>query len=93
MIGLNWGNGFVTDKDLINSRGLSNPISFFEQAVTRPWAKKVSITALCGFSGRASSSKASVPDSWCAAANHALAAWMWFDRCASCSSQIPLITC
>uniref|UniRef100_A0A383VFK3 Glycoside hydrolase family 5 domain-containing protein n=1 Tax=Tetradesmus obliquus TaxID=3088 RepID=A0A383VFK3_TETOB len=40
MIGLNWGNGFVTDKDTISSRGLSNPTSFFEQVVTRPWVKK-----------------------------------------------------
>jgi hypothetical protein len=45
MIGLNWGNGFVTDRELINSRGLSNPIGFFEQAVTRPWVKKVRAAA------------------------------------------------
>jgi hypothetical protein len=59
MIGLNWGNGFVTDKDLISSRGLSNPISFFEQAVTRPWAKRVSSTSTSTSTSTSSSSSSS----------------------------------
>jgi hypothetical protein len=44
MIGLNWGNGFVTDAQLIQSRGLSNPTSFFNQLVRKPYAKSVRVS-------------------------------------------------
>jgi hypothetical protein len=42
MFGLNWGNGFITDEDIISSRGLSNPNKFFQRLVKKPYAKKVS---------------------------------------------------
>jgi len=37
--GLNWGNGFVTDLDVIQSRGLSNPNAFFKYLVKKPYVK------------------------------------------------------
>ena len=58
MIGLNWGNGFVTDPQLISSRGLSNPTNFFNQLVRKPYAKKVQpaltfpLRLCCGFCSR-----------------------------------------
>lgn len=42
MFGLNWGNGFITDVDIINSRGLSNPNKFFQSLLKKPYARKVS---------------------------------------------------
>lgn len=41
MMGLSWGNGFVTDRNVIQSRGLSDANGFFQRLVTRPYAKKV----------------------------------------------------
>ncbi|KAF6263154.1 glycoside hydrolase superfamily [Scenedesmus sp. NREL 46B-D3] len=40
MFGLNWGNGFITDVDVINSRGLSNPNKFFQSLLKKPYARK-----------------------------------------------------
>lgn len=37
--GLNWGNGFVTDPEVIQSRGLSNPTAFFKYLVKKPYVK------------------------------------------------------
>jgi aryl-phospho-beta-D-glucosidase BglC (GH1 family) len=37
--GLNWGNGFVTDPQVIQSRGLSNPTEFFKYLVNKPYVK------------------------------------------------------
>jgi hypothetical protein len=37
--GLNWGNGFVTDPNVIQSRGLSNPTAFFKYLVRKPYVK------------------------------------------------------
>jgi aryl-phospho-beta-D-glucosidase BglC (GH1 family) len=37
--GLNWGNGFVTDINVINSRGLSNPNAFFTYLVNKQYSK------------------------------------------------------
>jgi hypothetical protein len=42
MFGLNWGNGFITDRDIISSRGLSNPNAFFQRLLKKPYVKKVS---------------------------------------------------
>jgi len=39
--GLNWGNGFVTDKAVIQSRGLSDANPFFRELVTKPYVDKV----------------------------------------------------
>lgn len=41
MFGLNWGNGFITDYNIINSRGLSDPNPFFATLVRKPYADKV----------------------------------------------------
>jgi hypothetical protein len=41
MFGLNWGNGFITDYNIINSRGLSDPNPFFASLVRKPYADKV----------------------------------------------------
>lgn len=45
MYGLNWGNGFVTNLDIINSRGLSDPNDFFQDLLTKPYVNSVSSTA------------------------------------------------
>jgi aryl-phospho-beta-D-glucosidase BglC (GH1 family) len=37
--GLNWGNGFVTDPNVIQSRGLSNPTEFFKYLVRKPYVQ------------------------------------------------------
>jgi hypothetical protein len=37
--GLNWGNGFVTDLNVIQSRGLSNPNEFFKYLVNKQYSK------------------------------------------------------
>ncbi|WIA19208.1 hypothetical protein OEZ86_005581 [Tetradesmus obliquus] len=44
MFGLNWGNGFITDYNIINSRGLSDPNPFFATLVRKPYADKSVIT-------------------------------------------------
>eukprot|EP00879_Flechtneria_rotunda_P005895 GHRR01006201.1.p1 GENE.GHRR01006201.1~~GHRR01006201.1.p1 ORF type:complete len:485 (+),score=144.84 GHRR01006201.1:175-1629(+) len=44
MLGLNWGNGFVTDYNVIRSRGLSDPNPFFSTLVRKPYASKVVFT-------------------------------------------------
>lgn len=43
MFGLNWGNGFITNQDIINSRGLSDPNVFFQDLLTKPYANNVSL--------------------------------------------------
>ncbi|KAI8472618.1 MAG: glycoside hydrolase superfamily [Monoraphidium minutum] len=42
--GLNWGNGFVTDMEVIRNRGLSDATPFFRELVTKPYVHKVVIT-------------------------------------------------
>jgi len=44
--GLNWGNGFITDRDLIASRGLSDANPFFQELVKKPYADKVGALVL-----------------------------------------------
>jgi hypothetical protein len=41
ILGLSWGNGFVTDINVINSRGLSDPNPFFQRLLSRPYVDKV----------------------------------------------------
>jgi len=41
MFGLNWGNGFITDKAVIRERGLSDANSFFTNLVAKPYYGKV----------------------------------------------------
>jgi hypothetical protein len=51
MFGLNWGNGFITDYNIINSRGLSDPNPFFSQLVRKPYVAQVrghSVRWWCG---------------------------------------------
>lgn len=45
MFGLNWGNGFITNQDIINSRGLSDPNAFFQDLLTKPYSNNVSCFA------------------------------------------------
>jgi hypothetical protein len=56
MFGLNWGNGFITDRDIIDSRGLSNPNKFFQRLVMKPYVKKV--RGLQEFAGAAAAAAA-----------------------------------
>jgi aryl-phospho-beta-D-glucosidase BglC (GH1 family) len=44
MYGLNWGNGFITDRGVISSRGLSDANPFFQQLVRKPYLKSVVLT-------------------------------------------------
>lgn len=39
----NWGNGFVTDKSLIQQYGLSDPNPFFQALLTKPYANRTVI--------------------------------------------------
>lgn len=39
--GLNWGNGFVTDPEIIRNRGLSDATPFFTELITKPYVDKV----------------------------------------------------
>jgi hypothetical protein len=41
ILGLSWGNGFVTDLNVIGSRGLSDPNPFFQRLLTRPYLSQV----------------------------------------------------
>jgi hypothetical protein len=43
MMGLSWGNGFVTDRSIIQSRGLSDANGFFQRLVTKPYVHKVRV--------------------------------------------------
>jgi hypothetical protein len=43
MFGLNWGNGFITDYNIINSRGLSDPNPFFSTLVRKPYVGQVCV--------------------------------------------------
>jgi hypothetical protein len=43
MFGLNWGNGFVTDRELIDGRRLSDANPFFQELVRKPYVDKVSL--------------------------------------------------
>lgn len=42
MFGLNWGNGFITNQDIITSRGLSDPNDFFQNLIRKPYVNNVS---------------------------------------------------
>lgn len=42
MFGLNWGNGFITNQAIIASRGLSDPNSFFQDLIRKPYLNSVS---------------------------------------------------
>jgi hypothetical protein len=42
MFGLNWGNGFITNQDIIGSRGLSDPNDFFQDMLRKPYVSSVS---------------------------------------------------
>ena len=39
--GLNWGNGFITQRDVISGRRRSDPTAFFQDLLTKPYADKV----------------------------------------------------
>jgi hypothetical protein len=41
MFGLNWGNGFITNQDIITSRGLSDPKDFFQDLLRKPYVGNV----------------------------------------------------
>lgn len=41
MFGLNWGNGFITNQDILTSRGLSDPNSFFQDLLNKPYVNNV----------------------------------------------------
>lgn len=41
MFGLNWGNGFISNQDIINSRGLSDPNDFFQDVLRKPYVNSV----------------------------------------------------
>lgn len=41
MFGLNWGNGFITDQNIITSRGMSDPNDFFQDLLTKPYLDEV----------------------------------------------------
>ncbi|MBA2727273.1 MAG: cellulase family glycosylhydrolase [Parachlamydiaceae bacterium] len=43
-IGANWGDGFATDPTLISANGLSNPKSFFDTLLTKPYLNQVVIS-------------------------------------------------
>jgi hypothetical protein len=43
MFGLNWGNGFITDQNIITSRGLSDPNEFFQDLLSKDYADKVGV--------------------------------------------------
>ncbi|GBF93230.1 glycoside hydrolase [Raphidocelis subcapitata] len=42
--GLNWGNGFITDSQIIQSRGLSDPNPFFKTLLTKPYVDRSILT-------------------------------------------------
>ena len=42
--GLNWGDGFVTDRTLIGQYGLSDPNSFFQTVLTKPYLNNVGVS-------------------------------------------------
>lgn len=44
--GLNWGNGFITDYNIIQMYGLSDPNYFFQQLLQKPYANRVSDWAI-----------------------------------------------
>ena len=39
--GVNWGNGFITDANLVNSYSISSPTSFFQELLTKPYLSQV----------------------------------------------------
>jgi hypothetical protein len=47
MWGLSWGNGFITDTDIINGAGISDANPFFQQLATKPYVDRVVITPHC----------------------------------------------
>lgn len=40
---MNWGDGFITDRQLINERGMSDPNPFFLTLLTKPYLNNVVI--------------------------------------------------
>lgn len=40
--GLNWGNGFISDYNIIQKYGLSDPNYFFQQLLKKPYVNRVS---------------------------------------------------
>jgi hypothetical protein len=53
-----WGNGFVTDYNLINQYGLSDPNPFFQTLLTKPYRNKVRLRLLGRLLGQALSWRA-----------------------------------
>lgn len=43
-LGINWGDGFVTDASTIQQYGLSDPNSFFQTLLTKPYLNNVGIS-------------------------------------------------
>lgn len=41
--GINWGDGFVTDQTIISQYGLSDPNSFFQTILTKPYLNQVGV--------------------------------------------------
>lgn len=44
--GLNWGNGFITDYNIIRKYGLSDPNYFFQQLLSKPYVHRVGVQVL-----------------------------------------------
>ncbi len=42
--GINWGDGFATDTTLIQQYGLSDPNTFFQTLLTKPYLNNVGIS-------------------------------------------------
>ena len=40
---MNWGDGFITDQNLISQRGMSNPNPFFISLLSKPYLNNVVI--------------------------------------------------
>jgi hypothetical protein len=47
MWGLSWGNGFITDMEIINGAGISDANPFFQQLAGKPYVDRVVITPHC----------------------------------------------
>ncbi|EIE25050.1 glycoside hydrolase [Coccomyxa subellipsoidea C-169] len=41
---MNWGDGFITDQNLINQRGMSNPNPFFTTLLSKPYLNNIVIS-------------------------------------------------
>lgn len=42
--GLNWGDGFVTDAQLVSRYGISDPNPFFQTLLTKPYLNQVGVS-------------------------------------------------